>query len=94
MPSTEVAFLVHVDGQIEPVEPETPRSWTLVELQKLVGGFVEPVKDPAGVREKGWWAFFDEEGCLKGLPRNPEASRIVGIDLVGPVLITPHKWVK
>jgi len=49
----------------------------LSRLQRIVGGFIEM----ATFNE--YTLIFDEEGLLKGLPRNPHFPQ-----LVGPVIVT------
>lgn len=58
---------------------------TLKEMQKIVGGFIEPVKLPPGNGHKKM--VVNEEGRLQGLPVNQKASRIAGQRIVGDVLV-------
>ena len=53
-------------------------------LQKVVGGWIEHVPLPDG---RSMWA--NEEGLMKGLAYNPQASEMAGRMIVGPVAITP-----
>jgi len=50
---------------------------SLAEAQQIVGGYVELVRCPKGK------LLVDEEGLLKGLPLNVEASRLAGQHIVG-----------
>ena len=61
---------------------------SLEEAQKAVGGYVEILT----VREGQ--LLFDEEGLLKKLPHNPEASEIAGQPIVGNALLLKGsaKW--
>ena len=86
------AYLVKTDGTIHLQRPLNGKKFSLEEAQELVGGYVQLVKiRPALI------AIMDEEGRIKRLPENPEASRILkqesGMDwgtLRGPVLICHH----
>jgi hypothetical protein len=53
---------------------------TLTQLQEAVGGYIEPIPGANGR------AYFNEEGRLKGLPKNPVASMIFGLPIVGDVV--------
>lgn len=53
-------------------------------LQEIVGGWIEHVPLPDG---RCMWV--NEEGLMKGLPYNPQASEMAGRRIVGPVAITP-----
>jgi len=53
-------------------------------LQDIVGGWIEHVPLPDG---RSMWA--NEEGLMKGLAYNPQASELSGRMIVGPVAITP-----
>ncbi len=52
------------------------------ELQKIAGGFIRSVKTLDG-REM----WVNEDGLLKGLPVNPEASKLAGCLIVGNVAV-------
>lgn len=58
-------------------------SVTLGYLQTQVEGYIEHVHAPHGMS-----AYVNEEGRLRGLPRNDEASHILGFDVVGNVVFT------
>lgn len=57
---------------------------TLPTLQRIVGGYIEHVPLPDG---RSMWV--NEEGLMRGLPYNPQASEMAGRMIVGPVAITP-----
>jgi hypothetical protein len=57
---------------------------TLEEAQKLVGGYVELVKIPS---RPDIQLFVDEDGLMKNLPPNEDATRLAGIPIVGPALV-------
>lgn len=52
-------------------EPEG-KSFTLSEMQKLVGGNIELVT----LRSSGMYLVIHEEGKMMGLPRNAEATAV------------------
>ncbi|MSQ55780.1 MAG: DUF3846 domain-containing protein [Betaproteobacteria bacterium] len=57
---------------------------TFADLQKLVGGYVEVIKLPAGKV-----AIINEDGLPLGLAHNAAASARLGYRLVGTVVIGP-----
>ena len=64
---------------------------TLEEAQALVGGLVEMVKSPNNSEIQ---ILVNEEGLLKGLPFNEEATKICGTGIVGNAVILKGnaKW--
>lgn len=81
-----VAKLLKVNGEIKQVKPKG-KFFTLSELQKLVGGYIEPL--PCAKLEK-CVVYGDEEGRLKNKPINVRASRMLGYVVVGDILIVPE----
>jgi len=77
-----MAYLITPAGVREQRKPKDGRSFTLEELQELVGGYVEVLP---GTR----FVLVDEDGLIKRLPHNPLASQFVAWrgPLVGNVLI-------
>lgn len=71
---------IKADETIEFVKPEG-KKFSLEELQKYVGGYVELIRLPQGD------LYVDEDGTLKGLPVNIPASTIAGRMIVGDVLL-------
>ena len=63
-------------------------TFTLQELQDFVGGYIELV--PLG---EGKVMVVNEEGRLKRLHPNHEASEIAGQDIVGNVLVTDQSLI-
>ena len=57
---------------------------TLQEAQKIVGGLVEMVHSP---KQPEWQILVNEEGLLRGLPHNKEATELCGTGIVGPAII-------
>jgi hypothetical protein len=73
---------ITADGKAVEVLPGDGKKFSLEEMQKLVGGYIERV---GTIGRKTVYA--DEEGLLKGLPLNPVASERVGRPIVGTVLV-------
>ena len=61
---------------------------SLHEAQALVGGYVERVRSAA---HPSWQILVNEEGRMRGLPVNEEASKICGTMIVGDVVILKDK---
>ena len=67
------------------IEPEG-ETWTLKELQELVGGYIEIVAAP---NHPGRVLVINEEGKLKGLPFNKNATDLYIYEpIVGDAVIT------
>tara|TARA_R100001440_G_scaffold32872_1_gene51695 strand:+ start:542 stop:808 length:267 start_codon:yes stop_codon:yes gene_type:complete len=64
---------------------------TLEEAQGIVGGLVEMVHSPT---EPEWQILVNEEGLLRGLPFNAEATELCGTGIVGHAIILKGdaKW--
>jgi len=64
---------------------------TLQEAQKIVGGLVEMVHSPS---EPDWQILVNEEGLLRDLPFNKEATELCGTGIVGPAIVLKGdaKW--
>ena len=65
------AYLVHTDGRKEEVKPKNGTDFSLEELQVYVGGYIQVIN--LGRSEV---MVINEEGKLKNLPTNGEASFI------------------
>jgi len=83
-----MATLIKVDGSEQEVHPEKGTTFTLEELQNLVGGYIERIQ--VGSKEM----YLNEDGKMKRLPLNRRATmiaRLAGIAdsdyVVGDVLI-------
>ena len=81
-----MATLIKTDGEITEVEPADGHSFTLDEMQKMVGGYFETVH----VRD-GRILLADEDGIRKNLKPNYIATTIVGLTILGNVLICNFK---
>ena len=64
--------------------PANGREFTLKEVQAVVGGYIEAVSIPRSTRTM----WVNEEGLLKGLPLNEEASQLAKQRIVGDVLVS------
>jgi hypothetical protein len=77
----EVGLLYRVgETVIEQVKPTDGKKFTLKELQKFVGGFIEHVPGSRPI------AYCNEEGRLTGLPPNAIASVHFNQVLLGDVI--------
>ena len=75
-------------GRVEMLEllPSKGESFTLEELQRAVGGYIEAiqVRDPNGA----WLIMIvNEDGRSLGLPYNPLASQMAQREIVGDVVL-------
>jgi len=86
-----MARIIHPDGIEEIVHPKTGTTFSLEELQKFVGGYIERVPTPSMDRDID--CVVDEEGLMKQLPMNRKASNLVGGGqmIVGPMVILRGK---
>jgi hypothetical protein len=73
---------IKTDGTTEIVPQLEGGTFTLQELQDYVGGYIELVQ-----LGNGTVMVVNEEGLIKNLPFNLEASKIASIDIVGNVLV-------
>ena len=73
------AYIIKVDGTQEIIDHQP----TLEEAQNIVGGWVEWLPKA----KKGITAFGDEEGRLNGKAVNETASRFLGYEVVGNIII-------
>ena len=76
-------LLIKPDGVIEEVDTPDNRAYTLKEMQKIVGGYVQLV-----YLSKGRVMMVDEEGLYKNYKYNEKASKMAGQSIVGTVLVT------
>lgn len=84
-----MAQLIRVDGTEQQLIPSTGVSFSLAELQDLVGGYIEILELPSGRL-----LVLDEEGKLAGKPINPRATWLGAVAqiahsevIVGDVLV-------
>ena len=77
----EIGFLYRVGADMaEEVKPADGKKFTLEELQKFVGGYIEAVPYANPV------AYCNEEGRLNNLPLNRCASLRFKQNLVGDII--------
>jgi hypothetical protein len=84
--ATDNNVVMHPDGRITPIAPANGKTYTLEELQALVGGYIEIVP-----MDKGRYAVVNEEGMFLGLDLNPGASLLLGTAIVGPCVVVPRR---
>ena len=73
------------------IEPKG-ETWTLEELQELVGGYVEIVYPP---KHPGRVLVINENGKLTGLPFNKNATHLwPHDDIVGDVVLTDSELIE
>jgi hypothetical protein len=84
-----MAILFRTTKEVESIKPANGVSFTLEELQRLVGGYIELVPDVPSSRfhRNHWLAYCNEEGLLHRLPPNPVASWLLAVPLVGDVVL-------
>ena len=97
-PTTPV--LIRSSGEITEFQP-SGKTFSLKELQKAVGGYIEVVTLPpksSGERRIKRIMVMNEEGLLHRLPPNVVASAVFGADLavpiVGDVVICPSRLLR
>ena len=73
--------------QIKQIDPENGTSYTLEEMQKLVGGYVEA--RPLGNGDQV--LLVNEDAALKGLPVNHLVSALLGLEIRGDVAIVKRE---
>lgn len=77
------AFVIDVDGTETPIKPKNGKTFTLAEIQAAIGGgYVEMVRLP-----DGRMMFVDEDGLMKRLVPNMQASVLCGRPIVGKALV-------
>jgi len=82
-----MAIILKINGTNEDVNPSNGNVFTLEELQKVVGGYIQIVPITAG-EHSGKLMVVDEEGKLKADAQlNEEASRIAGQQIIGQIII-------
>lgn len=80
-----MATIYKTDGSTEKVNPANGSSFSLKELQTVVGGYVDIIYQLPGDANR--IMVVNDEGRLKGLPRNGDASAISGRTIAGDVLV-------
>lgn len=87
-----MALVLEVDGSRRPVEPASPPSFTLEELQGLVSGYIELVS-----LGDGSLLVINEEGKLQGFAYNEQATArargylFAGDYIAGPAVVVSEQ---
>lgn len=71
-----------MNGGLTMIKEISDKPPTLEEAQDFVGGYVELVELSGGAQ-----LLVNEEGLLRGLPYNSEASAVSHLNIVGPVIL-------
>lgn len=85
------AVVIKENGTIQKIEPKNGEKFSLEELQKTVGGYIE-----IGRTHDGDFLVMDEEGKLKGKGLNEKATELYQFDddfVVGDVLVCPTSMI-
>ena len=84
------SYHLKANNEAPAIEPEG-KTWTLKELQEYVGGYIELLSLPI----KGRVLVTNEEGKLKGLPFNKNATDLYQLDIiVGDVVLTDNELIE
>ncbi len=82
-----MATLLKTDWTKETVTPANGINFTLKEMQTLVGGWIELVPGCSRLQQEGKLMLVDEEGLIKNLPYNAQASVEANRRIVGRALV-------
>lgn len=93
--------ILYADGREEEVQPANGSSFSLAEMQNIVGGLIEIVRLSDKVGTEEMILVINEEGKLQADPMlNAKATQLFLIDrawpdtIVGDVLFCPSSQVK
>lgn len=89
---TDVGTVCRVDGMDYELHPVNGKKFSLAELQKAVGGYIELVRLPPGNGHRIMYA--NEDGIGLGLYPNRRASLIAGQKILGDVIIVRKEEAK
>jgi len=81
-----MAILIKPDGTETKVTPANGKTFTLKELQKHVGGYVEPIR-----LSPGQIMLVGEDGKAEMLADNHKATALCGMNIVGNALVLTAK---
>lgn len=93
-----MAYIIRTNGEVETVYPENGTDFSLEEMKKVVGGWIETVR-----LKKKKFMVVNEEGKLMGLDYNASATSLfqseslypAGSDyIVGDVLVCDYNQIK
>jgi hypothetical protein len=94
MDQTKLPWVIRANGDQEFPAPANDKTWTLKELQEIVGGPVELHAVPPGRGLERCLMAMNENGKLQGLPPNLGASLLMGFMVVGDVLVCPKRMIR
>jgi hypothetical protein len=75
---SQYGTVIKPDSSHEVIRPGNGQKFTLEELQKAVGGFIELIHLPPGHKLGHHTAYVNEEGKLIPLAPNPKATEMYG----------------
>ena len=75
-----MAELLKASGTRHEIQPANGRAFTLNELQKYVGGFIEIVSPAGCINDR---LVVNEEGLMMDLAPNTAATCLAGVPIVG-----------
>jgi hypothetical protein len=81
----QIGEILWCDGIKTVIRPKNGKKFSLDELQTYVGGYIEIVALKPGNGHATM--YINEEGKLKGLPYNPQATKIAVIDDYGDFIV-------
>ena len=93
LPTTNESVLYESDGTSRPISPEDGKTFSLKEVQEMVGGYVQMI--PLSTDRI---MLINEEGKLLGLPRNDMATLVAvlvlgeGDFIVGNALVCDGRF--
>ena len=83
-------MLIRVNGDSMEIAPDTPKGYSLRQVQTLVGDGtpvdVEMIRIPGDSENI---LLVDEAGRMKNLPSNTEATKLARILIVGTAIVIP-----
>lgn len=89
-----MATIIDITGEHKNIEPASGEVFSLEELQKAVGGYIQIVPIISG-EHSGRLMVVDEEGLVKANTQlNEEASKIAGQRIVGQVIIIDKEQIE
>lgn len=84
---TEAYVITPDNKRVAVVLENGKRHLTLEQMQKAVGGYIQPLTINADTI-----MMVDEDGTSKRLEPNHAASELFGTMIVGNALVMPRKW--
>ena len=84
-----MARIIKTDGKEISVEPRNGSDFSLSEMQRIVGGFIECV-----TLANGQLMVVNEEGVILEMPYNKKASELFGQPIVGNALVCDSNQIK